>query len=168
MAGSEGLSLSSQLGLRGQAAELGRGHQMNGSARTFSRRYMASSVLGAVAALMLTVGSLQAATALRIGSAQVSIASIPVVVAIQQKLFEAEGITAEIIDFDGGGPAAASPSASAPATTPCGWRAAVSAARCWWHCSTSILIRCWRRQALPPATSRACVARPSGSLRPAA
>jgi NitT/TauT family transport system substrate-binding protein len=47
----------------------------------------------------------QAATALRIASAQQSIASIPVVVAIQQKLFEAEGITAEIIDFEGGGPA---------------------------------------------------------------
>ena len=47
----------------------------------------------------------QAETKLRIASAQQSIASIPVVVAIQQKLFEAEGITAEIIDFDGGGPA---------------------------------------------------------------
>jgi NitT/TauT family transport system substrate-binding protein len=47
----------------------------------------------------------RAATALRIGSAQLSIASIPVVVAMQQKLFEAEGITAEIVDFDGGGPA---------------------------------------------------------------
>jgi NitT/TauT family transport system substrate-binding protein len=78
---------------------------MNGSVKIFSYRHVASSVLGAVAALMLTVGSLQAATALRIGSAQVSIASIPVVVAIQQKLFEAEGLNAEIIDFDGGGPA---------------------------------------------------------------
>src|ERR1700727_997708 len=105
MAGSEGLSLPSQLGLRSRAAELGRGYPMNGSAKIFSRRNLASSVLGAVAALMLTAGSLQAATALRIGSAQVSIASIPVVVAIQQKLFEAEGINAEIIDFDGGGPA---------------------------------------------------------------
>jgi NitT/TauT family transport system substrate-binding protein len=47
----------------------------------------------------------RAATALRIGSAQLSIASIPVVVAMQQKLFEAEGIAAEIVDFDGGGPA---------------------------------------------------------------
>lgn len=46
-----------------------------------------------------------AATALHIASAQQSIASIPVVVAIQQKLFEAEGLTAEIVDFDGGGPA---------------------------------------------------------------
>jgi NitT/TauT family transport system substrate-binding protein len=78
---------------------------MNGSAKIFSCRDVASSVLGAVAALMLTAGSLQAATALRIGSAQVSIASIPVVAAIQQKLFEAEGLNAEIIDFDGGGPA---------------------------------------------------------------
>lgn len=47
----------------------------------------------------------RAATALRIASAQQSIASIPVVVAMQQKLFEAEGIAAEIIDFEGGGPA---------------------------------------------------------------
>jgi NitT/TauT family transport system substrate-binding protein len=47
----------------------------------------------------------QAETKLRIASAQQSIASIPVVVAIQQKLFEAEGIAGEIIDFDGGGPA---------------------------------------------------------------
>ena len=78
---------------------------MNGSVKIFSYRHVASSVLGAVAALMLTAGTLQAATALRIGSAQVSIASIPVVVAIQQKLFEAEGLNAEIIDFDGGGPA---------------------------------------------------------------
>src|ERR1700689_991955 len=50
-------------------------------------------------------GAARAETALRIGSSQLSIASIPVVVAIQQKLFEAEGITAEIVDFDGGGPA---------------------------------------------------------------
>jgi NitT/TauT family transport system substrate-binding protein len=47
----------------------------------------------------------RAETALRIGSSQLSIASIPVVVAIQQKLFQAEGISAEIVDFDGGGPA---------------------------------------------------------------
>jgi NitT/TauT family transport system substrate-binding protein len=47
----------------------------------------------------------RAETALRIASSQVSIASIPVVVAIQQKLFQAEGISAEIVDFDGGGPA---------------------------------------------------------------
>ncbi len=47
----------------------------------------------------------RAETSLRIASAQVSIASIPVVVAIQQKLFQAEGISAEIVDFDGGGPA---------------------------------------------------------------
>ena len=65
----------------------------------------AALALGAFSTLVLTAGSLHAATALRIGSAQVSIASIPVVVAIEQKLFEAEGISAEIIDFDGGGPA---------------------------------------------------------------
>lgn len=76
---------------------------MSRSAKIFSRQYVASSVLGAVAALLLTAGNLQAGTALRIGSAQISIASIPVVVAIQQKLFEAEGISAEIVDFDGGG-----------------------------------------------------------------
>jgi sulfonate transport system substrate-binding protein len=58
-----------------------------------------------VGALLLSAASTEAATTLRIGSAQVSIASIPVVVAIQQKLFEAEGIDAEIVDFDGGGPA---------------------------------------------------------------
>ena len=49
----------------------------------------------------------KAATALRIGSSQLSIASIPVVVAIQQKLFEAEGITvrinAECIRFESQG-----------------------------------------------------------------
>jgi hypothetical protein len=70
---------------------------VNESGKIFSRQRAISSVLGAVAALMVTAGSLQAATALRIGSAQVSIASIPVVVAIQQKLFEAEGLDAEII-----------------------------------------------------------------------
>ena len=78
---------------------------MNGSGKIFSRQRAITSVLGILAALVLTTGNLQAATALRIGSAQVSIASIPVVVAIQQKLFEAEGLDAEIIDFDGGGPA---------------------------------------------------------------
>ena len=64
-------------------------------------------------ALAVCVGSAMAAftsasraeTSLRIASSQVSIASIPVVVAIQQKLFQAEGISAEIVDFDGGGPA---------------------------------------------------------------
>jgi NitT/TauT family transport system substrate-binding protein len=56
-------------------------------------------------AALLAGSETHAATALRIASAQQSIASIPVVVAIQQKLFEAEGITAEIVDFDGGGPA---------------------------------------------------------------
>ena len=62
-------------------------------------------VLGVSSALLLMADRSQAATPLKIGSAQVSIASIPVVVAIQQKLFEAEGINAEIVDFDGGGPA---------------------------------------------------------------
>ncbi len=56
-------------------------------------------------AIIWSSGAAQAATALRIASAQLSIASIPVVVAMEQKLFEAEGITAEIVDFDGGGPA---------------------------------------------------------------
>jgi NitT/TauT family transport system substrate-binding protein len=76
---------------------------MNRTTSIFRSRLIAVFV-GAIV-LHLTAGDLQAATALRIGSAQISIASVPVVVAIQQKLFEAEGITAEIIDFDGGGPA---------------------------------------------------------------
>jgi NitT/TauT family transport system substrate-binding protein len=54
---------------------------------------------------MMAASTARAETSLRIASSQVSIASIPVVVAIQQKLFQAEGITAEIVDFDGGGPA---------------------------------------------------------------
>jgi NitT/TauT family transport system substrate-binding protein len=66
---------------------------------------LAALVLGGLGIQPLGTEGAQAATALRIGSAQVSIASIPVVVAIQQKLFEAEGINAEIVDFDGGGPA---------------------------------------------------------------
>jgi NitT/TauT family transport system substrate-binding protein len=66
---------------------------------------LAALVLGILGMLPSATEGAEAATALRIGSAQVSIASIPVVVAIQQKLFEAEGINAEIIDFDGGGPA---------------------------------------------------------------
>ena len=65
----------------------------------------AAFALGLLTMLSLTSAPVHAATTLRIGSAQVSIASIPVVVAIQQKLFEAEGINAEIVDFDGGGPA---------------------------------------------------------------
>lgn len=62
-------------------------------------------MFGAWSVIAACSSAAQAATALRIASAQQSIASIPVVVAIQQKLFEAEGITAEIIDFEGGGPA---------------------------------------------------------------
>lgn len=65
----------------------------------------AAAVLGASIVISSCDGAARAATALRIASAQQSIASIPVVVAVQQKLFEAEGIAAEIIDFDGGGPA---------------------------------------------------------------
>ena len=72
--------------------------------RSILRSRLIAPLAGAIV-LHLTSGGLQAATALRIGSAQISIASVPVVVAIQQKLFEAEGITAEIVDFDGGGPA---------------------------------------------------------------
>ena len=78
---------------------------MNRTTKLFQHSYLASLVVGAVGLLALTAVSGEAATALRIGSSQLSIASIPVVVAIQQKLFEAEGITAEIVDFDGGGPA---------------------------------------------------------------
>jgi NitT/TauT family transport system substrate-binding protein len=78
---------------------------MNRTTKLFQHSYLASLVVGAVGLLALTAVSAEAATALRIGSSQLSIASIPVVVAIQQKLFEAEGITAEIVDFDGGGPA---------------------------------------------------------------
>jgi NitT/TauT family transport system substrate-binding protein len=77
---------------------------MNRIAQVFCPRF-AALALGALTVLPLTAPRLHAATTLRIGSAQVSIASIPVVVAIQQKLFEAEGLDAEIIDFDGGGPA---------------------------------------------------------------
>jgi len=65
----------------------------------------AAAVFGVWSLIAVCAGAAQAATTLRIASAQQSIASIPVVVAIQQKLFEAEGINAEIIDFDGGGPA---------------------------------------------------------------
>jgi NitT/TauT family transport system substrate-binding protein len=69
---------------------------------TLSRRLFATfAVLAPFAAASMA----EAQTALRIGSAQLSIASLPVVVAMQQKLFEAEGIKAEIIDFEGGGPA---------------------------------------------------------------
>jgi sulfonate transport system substrate-binding protein len=78
---------------------------MNRTTKLFQHSYLASLVVCAVGLLALTAVSGEAATALRIGSSQLSIASIPVVVAIQQKLFEAEGITAEIVDFDGGGPA---------------------------------------------------------------
>jgi NitT/TauT family transport system substrate-binding protein len=65
----------------------------------------ASFALCAWLAVSIGGPAANAATSLHIASAQLSIASIPVVVAIQQKLFEAEGLTAEIVDFDGGGPA---------------------------------------------------------------
>src|SRR5882724_6592362 len=101
MAGPQGLPLSSQFGFCRQVAELMPARTMN---RIGLFRF-AIAVFGAWSVVTLCGGAAQAATALRIASAQQSIASIPVVVAIQQKLFEAEGIAAEIIDFDGGGPA---------------------------------------------------------------
>jgi NitT/TauT family transport system substrate-binding protein len=111
MAGSEGLPVSSQLGLRRQVAELTPARATNRVGR-FALRLpqrtglrIASLMFGAWSVIAACSSAAQAATALRIASAQQSIASIPVVVAIQQKLFEAEGITAEIIDFEGGGPA---------------------------------------------------------------
>jgi NitT/TauT family transport system substrate-binding protein len=72
---------------------------------TMPFRLRLAALLGALAFLPFAACPSHAATTLHIGSAQVSIASIPVVVAIQQKLFEAEGISADIVDFDGGGPA---------------------------------------------------------------
>ena len=72
---------------------------------TMPFRLRAAALLGVLASLPFAAYPSRAATTLHIGSAQVSIASIPVVVAIQQKLFEAEGISADIVDFDGGGPA---------------------------------------------------------------
>src|ERR1700759_2912054 len=73
--------------------------------QTMPFRLRLAALLGALVSLPFIAQASHAATTLHIGSAQVSIASIPVVVAIQQKLFEAEGINAEIVDFDGGGPA---------------------------------------------------------------
>jgi NitT/TauT family transport system substrate-binding protein len=77
---------------------------MNGSRTRSNFRLVALAVCawGMTAASIVTA---RAETSLRIASSQLSIASIPVVVAIQQKLFQAEGISAEIVDFDGGGPA---------------------------------------------------------------
>jgi NitT/TauT family transport system substrate-binding protein len=77
---------------------------MNGSKERLNFRlvafaFCAWSIIGA------SIDGARAETSLRIASSQVSIASIPVVVAIQKKLFQAEGISAEIVDFDGGGPA---------------------------------------------------------------
>jgi NitT/TauT family transport system substrate-binding protein len=103
--------MSSQFGFCRQVAELTTARRMNRigpSAPRWRKRAtfrFAGVVFGAWSVVALCAGAAQAATTLRIASAQQSIASIPVVVAIQQKLFEAEGIAAEIIDFDGGGPA---------------------------------------------------------------
>jgi NitT/TauT family transport system substrate-binding protein len=103
--------MSSQFGFCRQVAELTTARRMNRigpSAPRWRKRAtfrFAGVVFGAWSVVALCAGAAQAATVLRIASAQQSIASIPVVVAIQQKLFEAEGIAAEIIDFDGGGPA---------------------------------------------------------------
>jgi NitT/TauT family transport system substrate-binding protein len=104
MAGSQGLSLPSQLGLRRQATELTLAREMNGLQALLNFR-LASLVICAWSVIASYTVPARAETALRIASSQVSIASIPIVVAIQQKLFEAEGISAEIVDFDGGGPA---------------------------------------------------------------
>ena len=104
MAGPQRLPLPSQFVLRRQAAELMPMRAMDGlKARlNFGLVALAVCVGSAMAAFTTTA---RAETTLRIASSQVSIASIPVVVAIQQKLFQAEGISAEIVDFDGGGPA---------------------------------------------------------------
>src|ERR1700731_1141293 len=80
------------------------GGGMNGL-RTHLNFHLASLVICAWSVIASYTAPARAETALRIASAQLSIASIPVVVAIQQKLFRAEGITAEIVDFDGGGSA---------------------------------------------------------------
>jgi NitT/TauT family transport system substrate-binding protein len=98
-------------GFRGQVAELTVRRRMNGigtfvlglPARPNFR--LAALVVCAWSVILFCMPAAKAETALRIGSAQLSIASIPVVVAMQQKLFEAEGISAEIVDFDGGGAA---------------------------------------------------------------
>src|SRR3984885_12912358 len=105
MAGSQGLPLPAQFGLCSQAAELMSGQPMSGS-RARLNFHLGAVLLCAWCMISSYTGTARAETALRIGSSQLSIASIPVVVAIQQKLFQAEGITAEIVDFDGGGPPA--------------------------------------------------------------
>src|SRR3984957_11845179 len=104
MAGSQRLSLPSQFGLRRQVAEVTPVPGMNGLRARLNFR-LASLVICAWSVIASYPTPARAETALRIASSQVSIASIPVVVAIQQKLFQAEGISAEIVDFDGGGPA---------------------------------------------------------------
>jgi NitT/TauT family transport system substrate-binding protein len=77
---------------------------MNGLRVHFNSRIVALAFC-AWSTIAAPTTTAHAETTLRIASAQLSIASIPVVVAIQQKLFQAEGISAEIVDFDGGGPA---------------------------------------------------------------
>src|ERR1700682_4654078 len=100
MAGPQGLPMSSQFGFFRQVAELMPAGTMNriGTSAPRSRKRatfrFAGVVFGAWSVIALCAGAAQAATTLRIASAQQSIASIPVVVAIQQKLFEAEGIGA--------------------------------------------------------------------------
>jgi NitT/TauT family transport system substrate-binding protein len=79
----------------------GRGMNRTGAFRL----RLAARAMAALVFCAANVVAARAETALRIGSAQLSIASIPVVVAMQQKLFQAEGISAEIVDFEGGGPA---------------------------------------------------------------
>src|ERR1700728_298039 len=104
MARSQGLSLPAQFGLRRQVAELTPVPGMNGLRARLNFR-LASLVICAWSVIASYPAPARAETALRIASSQVSIASIPVVVAIQQKLFQVEAIPAEIVDFDGGGPA---------------------------------------------------------------
>src|SRR6202051_4443919 len=104
MAGSQGLPLPSQFDLRSQVAALMLVRGMNGLRGHLNFRRVAF-VFCAWSVIVSYTGTARAETTLRIASAQLSIASIPVVVAMQQKLFQAEGITAEIVDFDGGGPA---------------------------------------------------------------
>jgi hypothetical protein len=80
------LSLPSQLGLRRQATELTLAQEMNGLRARLNFR-LASLVICAWSVIASYTVPARAETALRIASSQVSIASIPIVVAIQQKLF---------------------------------------------------------------------------------
>jgi sulfonate transport system substrate-binding protein len=101
--------LPAQFALRGKVAELtpprgrDRIRTLDPGLRTLVAFRVVLLVLCAWVAASSCPQTARAATTLRIASAQQSIASIPVVVAMQQKLFEAEGVSAEIVDFDGGG-----------------------------------------------------------------